>query len=88
MVVVHNDAFEPVIWERSTGRLTSVQVPAGSYVAENSDVRWTNDGRSIVFALHSGRVELVRRRVSAIRAPPTRNAHAAEKSQDRLGATL
>jgi len=53
MLVVDNDAFEPVIWERSTGRLTSVQAPAGSYVAENSDVRWTNDGASIVFALHS-----------------------------------
>ena len=53
MLVVHNDAFEPVIWERSTGRLTSVRAPAGSYVAENSDVRWTNDGASIVFALHS-----------------------------------
>jgi len=53
MLVVHNDAFEPVIWERSTGRLTTVQAPVGSYVAENSDVRWTNDGASIVFALHS-----------------------------------
>ena len=53
MLVVHNDAFEPVIWERSTRRVTTVQAPAGSYVAENSDVRWTNDGASIVFALHS-----------------------------------
>src|SRR5262245_20644458 len=24
MLVLHNDAFEPVIWERSTGRLTNV----------------------------------------------------------------
>jgi dipeptidyl aminopeptidase/acylaminoacyl peptidase len=54
MLVLHNEAFEPVIWERSTGRITTVQPPAGSYVAENSDVRWTNDGASIVFALHSG----------------------------------
>ena len=53
MLVVHNEAFEPVIWERSTGRVTTVQAPAGSYVAENSDVRWTNDGASVVFALHS-----------------------------------
>ena len=53
MLVVHNEAFEPVIWERSTGRVTTVQAPAGSYVAENSDVRWTHDGASIVFALHS-----------------------------------
>jgi len=53
MLVVHNEAFEPVIWERSTGRVTTVQAPAGSYVAANSDVRWTHDGASIVFALHS-----------------------------------
>jgi len=53
MLVVHNEAFEPAIWERSTGRVTTVQAPAGSYVAENSDVRWTHDGASIVFALHS-----------------------------------
>ena len=53
MLVLHNEAFEPVIWERSTGRLTTVPSPAGSYVAENSDVRWTNDGASIVFALHT-----------------------------------
>ena len=53
MLVMHNEAFEPVIWERSTGRVTTVQAPAGSYVAENSDVRWTHDGASIVFALHS-----------------------------------
>ena len=53
MLVLHNEAFEPVIWERSTGRLTTVQAPTGSYVAENSDVRWTDDGASMVFALHS-----------------------------------
>jgi len=53
MLVVHNEAFEPAIWERSTGRVTTVPAPAGSYVAENSDVRWTHDGASIVFALHS-----------------------------------
>jgi dipeptidyl aminopeptidase/acylaminoacyl peptidase len=52
MLVLHNEAFEPVIWERATGRVTTVQPPPGSYVAENSDVRWTNDGASIVFALH------------------------------------
>jgi dipeptidyl aminopeptidase/acylaminoacyl peptidase len=52
MLVVRNDAFEPVIWDRTTGKATSVQAPAGSYVAENSDVRWTEDGKSIVFSLH------------------------------------
>jgi dipeptidyl aminopeptidase/acylaminoacyl peptidase len=53
MLAVRNDVFEPVIWERATGRVTTVQPPAGSYVAENSDVRWSHDGRSIVFSLHT-----------------------------------
>jgi dipeptidyl aminopeptidase/acylaminoacyl peptidase len=52
MLVLQNEAFQPVIWDRLTGRTTVVAAPAGSYVAENSDVRWTNDGASIVFALH------------------------------------
>lgn len=44
---------EPVIWERATGRLTTVPIPAGRYVAENSELRWTRDGASVVFALRS-----------------------------------
>jgi dipeptidyl aminopeptidase/acylaminoacyl peptidase len=52
MLVLHNEAFEPVIWERATARVTTVQPPTGSYVAENSDVRWTSNGASIVFAVH------------------------------------
>ena len=52
MLALHNESFEPVIWERATGKLTTVTPPAGAYVAENSDVRWTHDGASIVFSLH------------------------------------
>ena len=52
MLVFQNDAFQPVIWDRTTGRSVVVSAPAGTYVAENSDVRWTHDGASIVFALH------------------------------------
>ena len=52
MLVLHNESFEPMIWERATGKLTTVSPPAGSYVAENSDVRWTHDGASLVFSLH------------------------------------
>ena len=52
MLVLHNESFEPVIWERASGKLTTVTPPAGSYVAENSDVRWTSDGGSLVFSLH------------------------------------
>ena len=52
MLLFQNESFQPVIWERATGRTIAVQPPAGSYVAENSDVRWTHDGASIVFSLH------------------------------------
>jgi dipeptidyl aminopeptidase/acylaminoacyl peptidase len=52
MLVLRNNAFEPMIWDRASGRVTTVPTPAGTYVAENSDVRWTSDGASIVFALH------------------------------------
>jgi dipeptidyl aminopeptidase/acylaminoacyl peptidase len=53
MLVLRNESFEPVIWERASGRLSTVQAPTGTYVAENSDVRWTDDGASLVFALHT-----------------------------------
>src|SRR5688500_11819453 len=36
MLVLQNDAFQPVIWDRASGRSTVVAPPAGSYVAENS----------------------------------------------------
>jgi dipeptidyl aminopeptidase/acylaminoacyl peptidase len=52
MLVLHNESFVPTIWDRGTGRTTTVAVPAGTYVAENSDVRWTESGSSIVFSLH------------------------------------
>jgi dipeptidyl aminopeptidase/acylaminoacyl peptidase len=52
LLVLRGDAFQPVIWDRATGRMTTVATTPGTYVAENSDVRWTNDGASIVFSLH------------------------------------
>ena len=52
MLVLQNESFPPVIWDRATGRATTVAAPAGTYVAESSDVRWTHNGSSIVFALH------------------------------------
>jgi dipeptidyl aminopeptidase/acylaminoacyl peptidase len=43
----------PVIWERAGGRFTQVAVPAGKYVAENSDLRWSSDGSRLVFTLRA-----------------------------------
>jgi len=46
-------AFEPAIWDRASSRLTTVAVPAGKYVAENSELRWSADGKRIAYALHT-----------------------------------
>lgn len=44
-------SFVPVVWDRSTGRSNPVPVPAGKYVAENSELQWSNDGRQLVFSV-------------------------------------
>jgi dipeptidyl aminopeptidase/acylaminoacyl peptidase len=53
MLVFNGDILEPVIWDRASGKTTAVKMPAGKYVAENSDVRWSADGRQIVVAMHT-----------------------------------
>ena len=53
MLVLRDDRLEPTIWDRTTGRTKTLAVPAGMYVAENSDVRWTNDGTRVIVAVHS-----------------------------------
>jgi dipeptidyl aminopeptidase/acylaminoacyl peptidase len=47
------DFFVPVIWDRTSNRSIQVNVPAGKYVAENSDLRWTNDGSRLLFTLRT-----------------------------------
>jgi dipeptidyl aminopeptidase/acylaminoacyl peptidase len=51
--VFNGEALEPTIWNRATGKLTTLKVPAGKYVAEQSDVRWTAGGTKLVVALHT-----------------------------------
>ncbi len=53
LLLRNGEVYEPVIWERATGRFTTVHAPAGKYVAENSDLRWTGDATSLVFSLHT-----------------------------------
>jgi dipeptidyl aminopeptidase/acylaminoacyl peptidase len=53
MLVVENDALQVTIWDRATGKVTVAKVPAGQYVAENSELRWTDDGRQLAFAARS-----------------------------------
>jgi dipeptidyl aminopeptidase/acylaminoacyl peptidase len=53
MLVFSGDAYEPAVWDRKADRVTVVHLPAGRYVAENSDLRWTADGKQLVFAVHT-----------------------------------
>lgn len=53
MLMFNGDVFEPTIWDRATNKVTTEHLPAGKYVAENSDIRWTNDGKQLVFAVHT-----------------------------------
>jgi dipeptidyl aminopeptidase/acylaminoacyl peptidase len=53
MLILGADVLEPVIWDRTSQKLTTLKLPAGTYVAENSDVRWSADGRSVIVAAHT-----------------------------------
>ena len=53
MLVLENDAFTVTIWNRVSGAFTTAKIPAGRYVAENSELRWTDDGKQLAFAVHT-----------------------------------
>ncbi|MBA4072225.1 MAG: hypothetical protein C0497_10380 [Gemmatimonas sp.] len=50
MLVVENDAMQVIVWDRASGATSAAKMPAGQYVAENSELRWSEDGKSLVFA--------------------------------------
>ncbi|MFN0100085.1 MAG: hypothetical protein ACKVS7_15545, partial [Gemmatimonadaceae bacterium] len=47
------DRLRIVVWERATGRSTIARLAAGTYVAENSELRWNEQGTQLHFALRS-----------------------------------
>jgi dipeptidyl aminopeptidase/acylaminoacyl peptidase len=47
------DVYEPAIWNRATGKVATLKLPAGKYVAEASDLRWNGAGTQIVFTVHT-----------------------------------
>ena len=50
MIVLENDAQSVTVWDRASGKLSSAKLPATHYVAENSELRWSDDGAALVFA--------------------------------------
>ena len=53
MLVWNGDVFQPVIWDRASGKAKTLGLPKGKYVAENSDLRWSGDGTQLVFTVHT-----------------------------------
>jgi dipeptidyl aminopeptidase/acylaminoacyl peptidase len=53
MFVISNEALQLQVWDRASGRVASPQLPQGQYIAENSELRWTGDGKALAFALRS-----------------------------------
>ena len=52
-LLYNGDVYEPAVWDRKADRVTVVHLPAGRYVAENSDLRWSADGKALVFTVHT-----------------------------------
>ena len=53
MLVFNGDVYEPVVWTKATNKAVTLKVPTGKYVAENSDVRWSPNGKGLVFTTHT-----------------------------------
>jgi len=53
LLVWNGDVYEPAVWTRATGRLMTLKMPAGKYVAETSDLRWNGAGTQVVVAVHT-----------------------------------
>ncbi len=51
--VLQDSAWAPVIWESGTRRTSTVRIPEGHTVAENSELRWTSDSKQIILALRT-----------------------------------
>ncbi len=68
-----NDRLRIVVWERANGRVTTSRLAAGTYVAENSELRWNGDGSRLHFALRTDawRIGVQQRFANLVRGPIT-----------------
>ena len=53
LFVLNGDMFEPMIWERASGKLTAVKPPGSMIAAENAELQWSADSSQLIFALHN-----------------------------------
>ena len=61
LAVLKGDLYQPMIWERASGKLGTVPVPAGKILADDSELSWSPSGDQLIFSLHS---ELWRRKAA------------------------
>ena len=71
---VVDDRSRIVVWERASGRSTVSRLTAGSYVAENSELRWNAAGTQLFFALRAEawRTQVQERFATMVHGPITR----------------
>lgn len=53
LLVAEHDALMVNVWDRAAGTFTAPTMPAGQHVAENSELRWSEDGKSLAFAVRA-----------------------------------
>jgi dipeptidyl aminopeptidase/acylaminoacyl peptidase len=50
LFVLNNDRFEPALWERASGMVRAIALPAGTEAAENAEFEWAPEGSDLLFA--------------------------------------
>ena len=53
MFVLKSGAFEPVIWNRNTGKFVDPNLPSGKQAADNSEFEWSGDGTRLLIGLRA-----------------------------------
>ncbi len=53
LLALKGDWFEPVIWERATGKLINVNLSKSKIIADNAELEWTVDGSQLLLALRN-----------------------------------
>ena len=51
--VLKGDRYEPMIWERPTGKFFAVPVPDGKILADNTELSWSPTGKQLFFSLRA-----------------------------------
>jgi len=70
---VIDDRSRIVVWDRATNRSTVSRLAVGTYVAENSELRWNGAGTQLLFALRTEawRTQVQERFATIVRGPIT-----------------